>query len=244
MGESRCKWVVVEHLKFISSLLGLHALAIDYRGFADSSGSPTETGLCTDAAAGVQWLCEHGGMRPDEVVVWAHSLGTGVAVRLALALQAKDTPLRALILESPYLSLRLAAMKHPASLAYRALPFGNWLVYSLWRGRDELNTKMRIGDLELPMLLLHGTDDIMLPIQHGQTLNSLLSERDPRVQLVAPHAFVPLEKGGHLDSIFHEATLPSILDFLHGRSGRAKAALAPDRKPPTDTLPLADVEYL
>jgi fermentation-respiration switch protein FrsA (DUF1100 family) len=89
MGESRCKWVVVEHLKFISSLLGLHALAIDYRGFADSSGSPTETGLCTDAAAGVQWLCEHGGMRPDEVVVWAHSLGTGVAVRLALELQAK-----------------------------------------------------------------------------------------------------------------------------------------------------------
>jgi hypothetical protein len=61
---------------------------------------------------------------------------------------------------------------------------------------------------------------------------------------VAPHAFVPLEKGGHLDSIFHEATLPSILDFLHGRSGRAKAALAPDRKLPTDTLPLADVEYL
>eukprot|EP00966_Prymnesium_polylepis_P017701 407681-Prymnesium_polylepis.1 len=78
MGETRCKWVSTEHAKFISAALGMHVLMLDYRGFADSSGAPTEAGLYADAEAALAWLVERG-VPPARVVLWGHSLGTGVA---------------------------------------------------------------------------------------------------------------------------------------------------------------------
>jgi len=219
MGESRCKWVVVEHLKFISCLLGLHVLAIDYRGFGDSTGYPTEVGLCTDAAAGLQWLCDHGNFRPDQVVCWGHSLGTGVAVRLAHAQQKHGAPLRALVLESAYLSLRDAGSSFPFTLGWRALPLGRYIVFTYFRGGDELNTKLRIGELELPILLLHGKEDTMVPCKHGLILHKILSgNRDGSCGSNgdAPHAFVVLPRSGHLDCIHHESTLFALMDFLCG----------------------------
>ncbi len=61
-------------------------LAPDYRGFADSTGKPSEEGLTIDTPAAWDWLRAHGAS-PDSVLVIGSSLGTGVAVQFAHALE-------------------------------------------------------------------------------------------------------------------------------------------------------------
>lgn len=64
----------------------VNVLAIDYRGFGDSEGYPTEPGLCMDAQAAWDWLI-HSGAEPKDIVILGHSLGTGPAAKLASVLQ-------------------------------------------------------------------------------------------------------------------------------------------------------------
>ena len=60
-----------------------HVLAIDYRGFGTSSGSPTEDGLILDGCAALRFALETAGLTPDRVVIVGHSLGSAVAAGAA-----------------------------------------------------------------------------------------------------------------------------------------------------------------
>lgn len=71
----------VQHYSAFSSRLGANVLAIDYRGFADSTGIPSEEGLVRDARAGWDWLVRKG-IEADDILIVGHSLGTGVAAGL------------------------------------------------------------------------------------------------------------------------------------------------------------------
>ena len=53
---------------------------IDYRGFADSTGSPSQEGTVQDAFAAWNWLLDYGA-KPEDILVVGHSLGTGVATQ-------------------------------------------------------------------------------------------------------------------------------------------------------------------
>jgi abhydrolase domain-containing protein 12 len=71
----------IQHIKSFSSRLGANVLLIDYRGFGDSSGTPSEAGLVTDAKAAFDWLISHG-KKAEDILIIGHSLGTGVAGQL------------------------------------------------------------------------------------------------------------------------------------------------------------------
>lgn len=76
----------------LSTRLNANVLAVDYRGFADSTGSPSEEGLALDARAAWDWLVDRGageGEGEGSVIVVGHSLGTSVAAMLGESL-AKD----------------------------------------------------------------------------------------------------------------------------------------------------------
>lgn len=60
-----------------------HVIAIDYRGFGSSTGSPSEDGLILDASAAVQWAIDKAGVPPHRIVVVGHSLGSAVAAGVA-----------------------------------------------------------------------------------------------------------------------------------------------------------------
>ena len=82
-----------------SSRLGANVLAIDYRGFADSTGSPSEAGITRDARSAFDFLVDSGA-KPEDILVVGHSLGTGVSGQLAVTLAADKVKYRGLVLLS------------------------------------------------------------------------------------------------------------------------------------------------
>src|SRR5436190_8376737 len=99
---------------------GTGVVALSYRGYAGSSGHPSERGLLQDAQAAYAFTMAR--YSADRIVVWGFSLGTGVAVALAA-----ERPVGKLILEAPYTSLADVAGSafpiFPVRLDERSIPF-------------------------------------------------------------------------------------------------------------------------
>lgn len=87
-----------------TSRLNTNVLAIDYRGFGDSTGTPTEDGLLTDARAAWDWLIAQGAS-PQDVLIVGHSLGSAVASGLSGSLSEEGAKFRGTVLMSPFSSL-------------------------------------------------------------------------------------------------------------------------------------------
>jgi len=88
-----------------SSRLGANVLAIDYRGFADSTGQPSEAGLLSDARSAFDWLVAHG-KRAEDILIVGHSLGTGVSGLLGAELSSEGINCRGIVLLSSFTSIR------------------------------------------------------------------------------------------------------------------------------------------
>ena len=134
--------------------LGLSVLMLEYRGYGNSQGVPSEDGLYRDAQASYAWLLERG-VSPEKIVAYGFSLGSGVAVELA-----RRVPLGALILDAPYTSL-----PDVARAAYRmVLP-------KLMKNR--FASEEKIADIKTPTLFIHARDDRTVPYSQGETLYKL-----------------------------------------------------------------------
>ena len=130
---------------------------MSYRGYAGSTGHPSEQGLLQDAAAAYAFTTAR--YAADRIVVWGFSLGTGVAVALAA-----DQPVGKLILEAPYSSTVDVA----ASLL-RIVPV-RWLM------TDQFRSDQRIARVNAPVLIMHGEQDHAIPIAFGERLFALARE--------------------------------------------------------------------
>lgn len=97
--------VRIGHYTAFSSRLGTNVLAIDYRGFGDSAGTPSEAGLARDARAAWNWLMDHGA-KPENVLIVGHSLGTAVSALLAAELSGENIDYRGVVLLSPFSSIK------------------------------------------------------------------------------------------------------------------------------------------
>jgi len=140
-----------------------------YRGYSGSTGSPSEQGLLTDAAAAYAFTAAR--YSPDRIVAWGFSLGTGVAVALA-----SEQPVARLILEAPFSSTEDVA----ASLF--------WYMPVRLVMLDQFRSNQRIARVRVPLLVMHGTDDQAIPIRFGERLFALAHE---------PKQFVRIPGGGH-----------------------------------------------
>jgi uncharacterized protein len=150
---------------------GSGLVALSYRGYMGSTGSPTEDGLLRDAEAAYRFATSRHPANP--IVVWGHSLGSGVAVALASL-----HPIAKLILEAPFTST--------ADVAAGLFPF----VPVRWLMRDQFRSDRRIGDVRAPLLIMHGARDQVVPIRLGERLFDLAHE---------PKRFVRFPDGGHDD---------------------------------------------
>jgi fermentation-respiration switch protein FrsA (DUF1100 family) len=162
-------WRAKHHRATIADGTGL--IALNFRGYGGSTGTPTEDGLHRDAQAAYAFAAER--YPPRRIVLWGQSLGTGVAVRLA-----SEKPVGKLILEGPYTST--------ADVAASLYPWApvRWLI------KDQLRSDERIGAVHAPLLIMHGALDDVVPIRFGERLFALANE---------PKRFIRYDKAGHND---------------------------------------------
>jgi uncharacterized protein len=166
---------------------GTGLVAISYRGYAGSSGYPSERGILQDAAAAYAFTTAR--YAADRIVVWGFSLGTGVAVALAA-----EQPIGKLILEAPYTST--------ADIAGAAFP----LVPVRWLMRDQFRSDERIARVKAPLLVMHGTDDPVISIIFGERLFALAHE---------PKRLVRFAGGGH-DNLDYYGAIETVRQFISG----------------------------
>ena len=169
---------------------GFSILTIDYRGFGDSTDtSETEDSVVEDAKTALSWLRQSERLEAaDRLIVWGHSMGSGVATRAV----AED-PLRVdgLILEAPYnnfteemihfttntsCSLANSALSHLYSYSGQALP--NTLLAFF---KMEFNSDTWIAKIRCPILILHAKGDLVIPISLGRKLYQAAVESGNKV---------------------------------------------------------------
>ena len=153
--------------------LGINLLAFDYRGFGESTGTPDERGLYDDATASYEYLTRTLGVPPERLVIFGHSLGSGVAIELA-----SRVPAAGLIVEGAYTSVvergqELFPLFPVALIATQRFP-----------------SLDRIPSISMPKLFLHSPEDRVIPYAHGRRLFE--AARPPK-RLVDV-------KGGHEDA--------------------------------------------
>ncbi len=142
-----------EEVRYWQRFLPVSVLLYDYRGYGRSEGHPSEEGLYDDARASYHWLRQNKGIPPEQIVLFGRSLGTSVASYLASC-----EPHACLILEAGFTSA--VAM---GELMFPWLPIGRFL-------RNRFDTLSRISDYTGRLLVIHGTDDSVIPFEMGKQL--------------------------------------------------------------------------
>jgi fermentation-respiration switch protein FrsA (DUF1100 family) len=163
----------VEILRLLHDALGVGLLIVDYRGYGQSEGSPSEAGLYEDARAALAYLRRRPDVDPARLVYFGQSLGSAVALNLAV----EDPPFR-LILENPFTSIRaMARALFPAPFALLA--------------PSVFNNLSKIERLRTPLLVIHGDRDEVVPFEQGKQLFAAAPE---------PKTFYEIHNAGHNDT--------------------------------------------
>ncbi|KAM9354487.1 lysophosphatidylserine lipase ABHD12-like [Pholidichthys leucotaenia] len=153
----------------ILSAAGFHVLALDYRGFGDSIGEPSEAGLTSDALYLYNWVKTHS--RGSVVCMWGQSLGSGVATNAAVKLQEQGSAVDAVILEGPYTRIGEVVDNHRLTQMYKFLPgFDSLLQNIMERINIVFPNDDNLKTLISPLLILHAEDDNVVPYHMGQKL--------------------------------------------------------------------------
>ncbi len=145
---------------------------LGYRGYSGSTGHPTEKALVSDGLLAYDYLKAQG-VAPSRIVLYGESLGTGIATQVASQRQTA-----AVILEAPFASVAAEAKAH-----FGIFPI-DWLLL------DRFDSMANIGRIEAPLLILHGSQDSVIPANSSHALFEAANE---------PKQHVEFERGGHND---------------------------------------------
>lgn len=186
----------LSELKFYLQL-GLNLLAVDYRGYGKSGGSPSEEGLYLDADAAYHYLTENRRIRPEDIVLLGHSLGGVVAIDLASRRKCGG-----LIVESSLTTAREMVRRILGFSLFGYVP------------KTRFDSLSKIARVCTSTLIVHGTRDELTPFSMGERL----FKRAPE-----PKSFFPLPGAGHNDILAKGAEryferLRTFVDSLPGSS--------------------------
>lgn len=132
--------------------LGFSVFIFDYRGYGLSEGRPSEEATYEDATTAWNWLEEKADIDSSKIVSFGRSLGGAIAIELS----TRKQPFR-LIIESTFTSIK--------ELGHQLFPFISMRIIP-----DIYPTINRIGVITVPILLIHGTEDTLIPVQHSEKL--------------------------------------------------------------------------
>jgi fermentation-respiration switch protein FrsA (DUF1100 family) len=162
----------VDHIQALREV-GTALLIIDYRGYGKSEGKPTEQGCYRDTDAAYEHLLAEG-YSAERIILYGESLGTAMATDLA-----SRRPCGGVILEAPFPSAK--------AVAATVLPLLGPLVVS------GLDTAKKIGLVEAPVLIIHGTSDQVIDYKLGRQVFEAATE---------PKQFWTVEGAQHSDIVY------------------------------------------
>ena len=150
-----------------------HVVAIDYRGFGHSTGSPTETGLIEDATTLVNWAIEVADVPPERIVLLGQSLGTAVASAVAERFIQQGVEFAGVILVAAFSDLasmlsqyRIAGIV-PVLAPFRIFPpllrLFQRAIVDKWHSADRLASIVKHTKTRLRLSMIHAKDDWDIP---------------------------------------------------------------------------------
>ena len=188
-------WVVRDAGKLFP---GMAVLAMNYRGYGDSHGEPGEPHMVDDGRLLFDWLAERPHVDQDRVAVVGRSLGSGVAVQVALERSAHS-----LVLITPYDSILAIAKRK-----FRAVP----VEYVL---RHKFESVKYAAALKAPTYVLRAQSDDIVPHSHTDLLVAQLGQL---------HLDETIADSDHMTIPYLEATQHKIAAFLTRRFSQAHPA--------------------
>jgi len=166
--------------------LDVNFLIIAWRGFSGNKGKPNETGLYEDAKSAIKWL-NNKGIKDKDIIIYGESLGTAVAVEIA-----QNKNYAGIVLESPFTSMINMGKKY-----YPFFPVSFLL-------KDKFESDIKINNISIPILIIHGKVDKIVPYQMGKKMYQLANQ---------PKFFYSQEYGDHMVE-YDEKLLLALKQFI------------------------------
>lgn len=217
---TRCLYNRLEICKSLAAVMQCHVILFDYRGFGDSSGWPTESGLVKDAVAAWTWLGER---RSAGAFVYGQSLGSAVAVKFAaVCAGGGDDRLQGIILDAPLASIPKAMLHHWMGLPFRIIPcVRRWLFDFI---HDKWDCEHSIQEVLCPVLIFGAGTDNQVGSSGARSLHSAVLEargRTPASKKALEArgdsaVLIVLENATHDDIYCFDEWLQALDEFIRG----------------------------
>jgi len=130
---------------------GFSLFIFDYRGYGRSTGVPSEVGLYQDALAAYDYLIHQRRIASERLILFGRSLGAAVAGEVAM-----KRPAPGLIVEGAFPSIQAMSDEH------------FWGVPARWLMDVEFNLSGKVHALHVPLLVIHGERDSIVPMALGK----------------------------------------------------------------------------
>lgn len=169
----------------------LSVFIFDYQGYGKSTGSPSIPKVITDAETALNYLLKEKSYKPENIILFGESLGTGLACELSTKVKVGG-----IILLSPYYSIiQLAREKLLWLNLYPDFAFNF----------PHLDNAKILSSKHPPLLIFHGLKDRLIPVANSEKLFKTAIE---------PTQLVLLKNSGHNDVFLNDGR-----EFKNGLSG-------------------------
>jgi len=180
---------------------GYDVFAFDYRGYGRSEGRPSIAGVHQDAAAALKFIADEPPFAKEKIIIFGQSLGGAIAIYTATHSPDKSR-IAAVVADSAFSSYRLIAREKLRGICLTwPLQYPLSLLFNDDYSPDKCVRKMS----PIPLLLLHGTGDRIVPFHHSEVLFKAA---------LPPRELIKSEVVGHISSLGEQKTRGEMLDFL------------------------------
>ncbi|XEY22839.1 alpha/beta fold hydrolase [Candidatus Uabimicrobium helgolandensis] len=178
---------------------GYDVFTFDYRGYGESQGSPSRSGLVKDSRAAIKYITDQ--RKWDNIYLFGQSLGGNQAI--AVVDDSNRHFIDGMIIDSTFYSYASVANYHvgDSSLFY---PF-TWMLV----GGNSYSAADYVKSLHVPIMFIHGDKDEMVPISHSYQLFQESS---------FPKSFIGAVNCGHVEALAREPIRDAIVQFLESNS--------------------------